>query len=239
MNSHIRIRTLALTLWLAGPALASADIVTTSWSGGFANGGLIPDNNAAGWSDARTVDTAGGSISSLSVTINLSGGWNGDLYAYLAHYTGYTVLLNRVGRGPGNGPGYDDSGMNVVFSAAGILGDIHGYGGGSVPVGSYMPDGRAISPLATVEDFDTAGRSALLSSFTGLNPNGSWTLFVADVSGGERSTVTSWGLNIDVASVPEPASLVEGAVAVLFLGGAIGFYRLKGLPRIMRSKDRA
>jgi hypothetical protein len=28
--------------------------------------------------------------------------------------------------------------------------------------------------------------------------------------------------------VSEPASLVEGSVAVLFLGGVIGLYRLKG-----------
>jgi hypothetical protein len=33
---------------------------------------------------------------------------------------------------------------------------------------------------------------------------------------------------LDIASVPEPASLVEGSVAVLFLGGVIGLYRLKG-----------
>ena len=173
--------------------------------------------------------SAGGSILDLSVTLNLSGGWNGDLYAYLVHDTGFTVLLNRVGRTTGNAPGYGDSGMNVVFNAVGVGGDIHSYGGGGVPAGTYMPDGRAISPLATVGTFDTAERTALLGSFTGLNPNGSWTLYVADLSGGEQSTVTSWGLGIDVASVPEPGSMLEGALAVLFLGGAIGFYRLKGL----------
>ena len=213
-----------LVLALAGSA--RADFVQT-FSTGFANGVAIPDNNLSGWTDTRTVTTAGSSISSLSVTLHLSGGWNGDLYAYLAHDNGFTVLLNRVGRGTSNALGYDDSGMNVVFSAAEGLGDIHKYGDTSVPTGDYAPDGRAISPLATVADFDAAGRAALLSTFTGLNPNGSWMLFVADVSGGDQSTVTSWGLDIGVASVPEPASLVEGAVAVLFLGGVIGFYRLK------------
>jgi hypothetical protein len=33
---------------------------------------------------------------------------------------------------------------------------------------------------------------------------------------------------LDIAAVPEPGSMVEGAVAVLFLGGVIGLYRLKG-----------
>ena len=32
------------------------------------------------------------------MTLNLSGGWNGDLYAYLVHNSGFAVLLNRVGR---------------------------------------------------------------------------------------------------------------------------------------------
>ena len=226
-----------LVLALAGSA--RADFVQT-FSSGFANGVVIPDNNLSGWVDSRTVNTAGNSISSLSVTLHLNGDWNGDLYAYLAHDNGFTVLLNRVGRGTGNTLGYDDSGMNAVFSAAEGLGDIHKYGGTSVPTGDYAPDGRAISPLAPVETFDTAGRAALLNSFTGLNPNGGWTLFVADVSGGAQSTVASWGLDIGVASVPEPGSLAGGAVAVLFLGGVIGFYRLKAaIPLGLRELPRA
>ena len=39
------------------------------------------------------------------------------------------------------------------------------------------------------------------------------------------STVTSWGL--EIAAVPEPASLIEGSVAVLFLGGVVWLYRRK------------
>ena len=50
-------------------------------------------------------------------------------------------------------------------------------------------------------------------------------MFIADVSGGGVSTVTSWGL--DIAAVPEPASLIEGSVAVLFLGGVVWLYRRK------------
>ena len=91
-----------------------------------------------------------------------------------------------------------------------------------------MPDGRNISPLATVAAFDAATPTALLSSFNGLNPNGTWTLYIADVNGGEQGTVTSCGLDLGVASVPEPGSMLEDALAAIFLGGAIGIYRLKG-----------
>ena len=93
--------------------------------------------------------------------------------------------------------------------------------------GTYQPDGRNINPLVAGGDVrrDDAEQRCSVRS-TGLNANGSWTLFIADVSGGDVSTVKSWGL--DIAAVPEPGSIVEGAMAVLFLGGVIGLYRLKG-----------
>jgi len=210
-----------LLLALARPA--QADFVF-NYTSGFANGGVIPDGSFTGWSDTRTVSTPGfDHITDLNVTLNLSGGWNGDLYAYLVESSGFTVLLNRVGRQTGNSPGYGASGMNVTFSDAGLL-NIHNV---SAPVsgGIYRPDGRNINPVSSPATFSATLPTTPLSSFAGLNPNGNWTLFIADVSGGDVSTVTSWGL--DIAAVPEPRSLVEGTLAALFLGGLIGLYRLK------------
>jgi subtilisin-like proprotein convertase family protein len=218
----IRALTLAMVLGLARST--HADFVQT-YSTGFLNGGVVPDGNLNGWSDTRSVNTGPGAITDVSVTLNVSGGWNGDLYAYLVHDTGFAVLLNRVGRGSGSSSGYGDAGMGIVLNDAGSLGDIHWYGGGSGPTGSYMPDGRNISPLSSGALFSSSSPTALLSSFDGLNPNGDWTLFIADASVGDQSTVTSWGL--EIAAVPEPASLIEGSVAVLFLGGMIGLYRRK------------
>ena len=220
---------IGLLLALAGSA--RADFVVT-YNSGFQNGVVIPDGDRSGWSDTRIVSGAGGSIVGLSVTLNLSGDCNGDLYAYLVHDAGFTVLLNRVGRSAANPTGYGDGGMNVTLTAGGS--DIHNYENGDYTLtagqltGIWSPDGRHIIPESAAGIFNTADRTALLSSFTGLNPNGIWTLYVADVNGGDQSTVTSWGLDIDVASVPEPGSMVEGALAALFLGGAIGLYRLKG-----------
>jgi subtilisin-like proprotein convertase family protein len=214
-----------LLLALARPA--QADFVQT-FNTGFQNGGVIPDGSLTGWSDTVNVSVPGTSLNQMtdvSVTLNLSGGWNGDLYAYLVHNSGFAVLLNRVGRGTGDAPGYGNAGMNVVLNDAGGV-NIHSYGGAGVPTGTYAPDGRNIDPLSLPATFSATLPTALLSSFNGLNGNGSWTLFIADVSGGDVSKLTSWGL--DIAAVPEPASLVEGSVAVLFLGGVICVYRLKG-----------
>ena len=105
--------------------------------------------------------------------------------------------------------------MNVVLNDAASV-NLHSYGGGGVPTGPYAPDGRNISPLSSPATFTLTSPSAMLDSFNGLNANGSWTLFIVDVSSGDQSTVTSWGL--DIAAVPEPASMV------LFLIGVVGLY---------------
>jgi hypothetical protein len=48
--------------------------------------------------------------------------------------------------------------------------------------------------------------------------SGNWTLFVADLSSGDVSTIANWGLSI--TTVPEP-----GAAGLLLLGGAAFFSR--------------
>ena len=164
------------------------------------------------------------------MTLNLGGGWNGDLYAYLVHSSGFAVLLNRVGSTTGNDAGFGASVMNVTLktlSSDPTLQNIHGVAS-PTEGGIYQPDGRNISPLSSGATFDSTSPTALLTSFNGLTAGGNWTLFIADVSGGDVSTVTSWGLSFDTAAVPEPGSMVEGSVAVLFLGGVIGLYRLGG-----------
>ena len=93
--------------------------------------------------------------------------------------------------------------------------------------GSWQPDGRTISPLSAAASFDSASQISL-DAFNGHDPNGSWTLFIADVSaGGGQSQLTSWEL--DITAVPEPINLALGAFgAALFVRGVIGLYRLKG-----------
>src|SRR5690242_13386236 len=109
-------------------ASALADFSTT-FSSGFQNGGNIPDGSTIGISDTRTLTSLPfNSIQDINVRLNISGGWNGDLYAYLVHSSGFTVLLNRVGRSGSSSFGYGDSGMNVTFDqSASQSSDIHFY----------------------------------------------------------------------------------------------------------------
>ncbi|MEY4384995.1 MAG: hypothetical protein RLY20_278 [Verrucomicrobiota bacterium] len=184
---------------------SQATLYTTNWNSGFANAGVVPDNNLSGWSDTRTVGAIpAGTFTSLSVNLNLTGGWNGDLYAYLVHSSGFTVMLDRVGTGVSgvSSFGYGDAGMNVTLASSGT--SIHSYGGGSTftaaPTGTWMTD-------------NTSGS---LASFLSTNPNGTWSLFIADLSGGGVSTVQSWGLQMDIVAVPEVETWVAAALAGAF-----------------------
>ena len=180
----------------------------------------IPDGNASGLWNQQTLSGMVGYVSDVQVTLNISGGYNGDLYAYLTHGSQTVVLLNRVGATAGNDFGYDNTGFLITLSATGN--DVHSYqssspsyNGGGQLTGIWAPDGRAIDPLSTGAEFDAAARQnsgSPLGLFNGANPNGDWTLFIADMSGGGVSTWGNWSLGI--TAVPEPMNVA----AALFAG---------------------
>ncbi len=220
---------LVLTCLLGLASSLHANSYNPQFTTGFANGGVIRDGNVTGWSDTRIVSgIAENSILDLNVWLDFTGGWNGDLYAYLTHDTGFSVLLNRPGRTAGDGFGYGDAGLSVVLDDSALLGDIHGYQGvaGYPPLiqgnHPWQPDGRNANPVTVL---DTTSRTAWLSSFQGLDPNGAWTLFVADLSNGEVSTIEGWGLQITTegssVSVPETGGTTAGwALGFLCLSSA-------------------
>ena len=187
----------------------------TLYNTGFANGGVIPDGNVAGWSDTRIQSGLQSQITSVSVILNITGGYNGDLYGYLSHGGALIPLINRVGVTAGNAFGYSGAGFsNVTLIDGGAGGDIHSYGGG-LASGTYSADGRNIDPNSSPATFDGASRLTFAGTFGGMDPNGSWTLFFADMSsGGGTSTLTSWDL--EITAVPEPINVALGCFAVLF-----------------------
>jgi hypothetical protein len=112
--------------------------------------------------------------------------------------------------------------MTLTFSDVGSGGDIHYYGGGTIGSGTYQPDARAISPLSSGSVLAGTSRTAWLSSFTNQPANGSWTLFVADVVGGNGApTVSSWGLTLDLVPVPEATQWAMCGVMAVF---GVGYY---------------
>jgi hypothetical protein len=129
------------------------------------------------------------------------------------------VLLNRTGVVTGNAFGYSDTGFNIILSSGGA--NIHNYqsssptySGGQLN-GTWAPDGRAIDPQSAPSVFDTAGTSPDLTVFNSLIPNGTWTLFIADLSGGGQSTLVSWGLTVVTVPEPQTWAMIVGGMGVL------------------------
>jgi subtilisin-like proprotein convertase family protein len=194
-------------------AVNSPVFAATTISQTFTVNTTVPDNDDLGLADHRNISAPGlTDIESVTVALNFTGGWNGDLYVHLVHESGFSVLLNRPGRTSGNPDGAGSSGMTILLDDT-ALSDIHT----AMPTvglanGTYQPDARTADPLLVT---DLSPRSAFLSNFIGLDPNGTWTLFVADQSPGAESVLQSWTLNITAVPEPTAALLLWGSSALL------------------------
>jgi hypothetical protein len=183
---------LMLVAWLPLCSSAFAQSVTVpSTDSGFSltlpqN---IPVNDASGIADSINLTGTGiSSIGDVTLTLDISGGWDSDFYAYLWHQTSggtvMDVLFDRIGVTGANPLGLSAGGMDVTFSDAGSSGNIQSATGtAGVPLsGSYQPD----QPLG---------------AFDGMSGDGTWALFIADESSPDLGTLESWTLDINGAAV--------------------------------------
>ena len=201
---------------LAGNATAAVVVVDSDWTVDTA----ITEGNTVGITTSETFSgLSSGAITDVSVDLDISGGYNAGLYGYLVLQdangnTATEILLNHIGVSSSNSFGSSGAGMNVTLSDSGTVnGSIHNAPG--TPTGIWQPDSA----------------STLDGTFGGLTANGTWTLYLADLtSGGGTSTLNSWGLDVSVISVPE-ASLTGWVSGVTLLGFVAGGAWLQCLRR--------
>ena len=201
---------------------------------------LVPDGNVAGLTDVHGVSSGLAVITALNVRLKIAGEYNGDVYAYLRHASGYTVLLNRPGKTTNNPEGYPDSGFDVTFQDGSTNGDVHLYQAIIVPTpgspltGVWQPDGRTNDPALVTDD---APRVTALTNFTGLAPSGGWTLFVADLKSGGTNQLAQWGLDITGLAYPKltwpnPAAIPYGALLSATQLNATATYNSTNVPGV-------
>ena len=197
-----------LALQLCPTAVANPITVTGSASPGV----LIPDNDLNGLASQITLSSTISSITGVQVTVDVAGAptaWNGDYYAYLQYSSGLVVLLNNVGGGPYGSPG---NGFDVTFSdAAPNISTASGLATTAALTGTYAPQGGSLN-----------------STFDGFDPNGVWTLFIADDQAGGVGELESWSLqvtgNAAAVGVPDNGS----TLGLLLLGaGSLTLWSLR------------
>lgn len=188
--------TLAVVLVSSYPAEATLSFSGPGGVGDYtvsaSPGVTIPDDNPSGVAYSINFGQSGLTVGNITVTINLSGGYNGDIYAYLSHGGQISTLLN------GPSAGLNGSSMNITF--------IEGTG----------------SPVPTTSSANLTGSYTAysdLATFNTTNPNGNWTLFFADLSPGDTSTLNSFSL--DITAVPEPVNVALAAFGALLAGVAL------------------
>ena len=187
---------------------------------------IIPDGDLNGYQNSQTLSGLQPYVTDVNITLNVAGGFNGDFYAYLSHNQRIAILLNRVGRSTTSSVGYPDAGFGPDALANSFRlddqagNDVHWYrtfayvvNGSGQLTGQWQPDGRAIDPLSAGSTFSSAPRANTLDVFNGMDPNGLWTLFVADVSPGGEASLLGWGL--ELTAVPEPSSAILTGFSIL------------------------
>lgn len=192
------MKTFLITLFLLTATLAQAALTVSQT---FSPGVEISAGNPVGVVEAESFTAAGAGNQVLGITVglNISGGYNGSLYAYLVAPNGTLVtLMNEPGTSV-DGFGAESSGMNITLSDAGVtsIQDVTG-GYGTTLTGTYQAD-------------------QTLGTFDNSSANGTWEIYFADLtSGGGDPVLNSFTLNVEV--VPEPVTQALAIFLALLLG---------------------
>jgi subtilisin-like proprotein convertase family protein len=188
---------------LCGALPAGAALYPFSFVGGAIpdapNGGLV---GVAFQGLVSGLPTGPDEILNVTVSLQISGGYNFDFYVYLVSPNGTLVtLMNQPGSVYSSGSGFDITLSDVA--ATGI---------------------QSAAQTENVAFTGTYQAASSLAAFNGGPANGTWTIFVQDLSPGASGTLDSWGL--EISAVPEPVNVALG----VFGGGCAlaGWLRWRG-----------
>lgn len=228
---RVKILVLCALVIIGAPVSHAALTIIQMGESGLAQ--AIPDYQDSGISRVLSI-TGYESQKPYTVTASIridaigNGAYNGDYYAYLKHDTAdglssaVAVLLNRPGKSPFNPSGYENSGMDISFADAAAT-DIHLYqpaanSSGDLTAnylrGTWQPDARNVNPYSVVAG---DSRTLFLDSLGLYDPNGTWTLFVADVERGATGMLVSWSVTLTPTPEPNSVSLILVGLGAMWL----------------------
>jgi len=165
----------------------------------------IPDN-APAVTSTITIAGAGTYLTDLDLTTAITHTFNGDLEFSLTSPGGTTVLISD-NRGGGNDNVFNGTLWNDAANA---------------PVSDAVFADLVVETPLTVE--------SALGAFVGEDPNGTWTISIADQAGIDTGTLNSWSIDFTTAGscyqtplaqeIPTASTLGLAALALLLAGAA-------------------
>jgi subtilisin-like proprotein convertase family protein len=137
----------------------------------------IPDNNSAGATSPINVAGGPSSIYKVTVKVNITHTYTGDITLSLKSPAGTWVTLSNKRGGSG------DNYYSTVFDSNAVI----SISSGSAPfTGTYRPE-------------------SLLTAFNGQNSNGTWELKVVDSASSDTGSINNWTLNLTEMVTPPPS----------------------------------
>jgi hypothetical protein len=204
------------------PAAANAQVFGPGPGGaipdGTGPGGALPDGGSPGLTFSSVINVSGTNpISTLSVSLDLTHTWVGDLRAQLVSPNGTTMdLFRRPGRElqPGSGDDGDSSNLAGVYTFADTpsnaslrrlidAANAAPATGDNVATGTYVPTNNTFN-LNGTPTWTGEVEQSFATTFGGENPAGNWTLNINDWALNDLGTLNSWTLTI--TPVPEPGT---------------------------------
>ncbi len=147
----------------------------------------------------------GGTITDISIEIDLTHTYAGDLVVTLTRGVTTITIFDRPGVPPGSvGSGSDFVGFGYIFED----------GGGDLESAIY-PVIPSTVPLGTY-----AAQDSMLGAFGGTSLTGTWILSIEDFAGGDTGTLNSWTINLNESA---PPAVPEPSTVVLFGASLLGF----------------
>ena len=186
----------------------------------FAGGALTIRDVQSGTPYPSTATVAGmdGTIMKITVRINgLTHSWPDDIDLALVGPDGQAVMLMSDA---GGGTAINGRSLTFDSAAAGTLPDESQLSSGTYRPANYGVLDDVFPPPAPIGLYGTN----LDDVFNGLDPNGTWQLYVVDDQGGDAGSISSWILTITTTNTtpPPPDSTPDAFTFTDVTGVALG-----------------
>jgi uncharacterized repeat protein (TIGR01451 family) len=208
------------TLQLSGSGVSGTASFTFGTPNSFASGAIsIPDHGVGSpYPSVTNISGLTGYVSKVTVKLNgFSHSFPSDVSVLLVNPAGKDVLLMSHA-----GSGFTVGSANLTFDDTAVLSLPNA---SQISTGTYRPSSYGAAAKFP-SPAPAAPHGAALGGLNGIDPNGTWALYVVDDSTGDQGSISSWTLNI--TTVNPLAPVADLGIGMTVSGGLA--YQGNGIP---------